>query len=504
VTMIKHTLTEGFDLDVDALVAVLTEPVTEDPLGKALDAALDGLVSRLAAQDNFRGRQWEVYSVEPPRNLRPSRLILTGVGRDETDYTRFNRAASCAGRVVLQTNSRTVALIQDGPAAAALTVDRAAQAAVEGLLAGSYFYGAHKRSAPEPPRAITVAARPGVDEDLLQKGVTRGRILGRARRLTRDLVNCPGNHLAPADMAAAARKVAAEGGLTCQVIDGGALVEQGFRMVQAVGGGSDRPPCVIRLNYRPDGAGDELPLLVLVGKGLTFDSGGLSLKPVTNLHEMSQDMAGGAAVIGAMQAISELRPNLRVTGIVPAADNIPSGGSYRPGDVLTAFDGTTVEIRNTDAEGRLLLADGVAYAATLDPDWIVDIATLTGACMVALGPFAAGLVHNDPGLSDRVLTAAAAGGEHVWELPNYPEYRRDLRSLVADLRNVGEREGGAIKAGLFIGEFASRRAWAHIDIAPVARVRERHPWLGRGATGLGVLTLACLPEQVSKNGGREA
>jgi leucyl aminopeptidase len=313
-----------------------------------------------------------------------------------------------------------------------------------------------------------------------------GQVRAAATNLARDLSNEPANALHPADLAAAARRLLAGKGVTVKVKDEKQLASEGFGGIIGVGQGAEHPPRLIELRYAPKGASGKV---VLVGKGITFDSGGLSLKPADSMKTMKTDMSGAAAVLAAMSALAELDVKVAVTGYLASAENMPSGAATRPGDVLTMKNGKTVEVLNTDAEGRLVMADALALGAASGPDAIVDVATLTGACAVALGNRYSGLMANDEALAAELLDAAAEAGEPTWRLPLPPEYRKDIESDLADLKNVGDRYGGALFAGLFLEEFVDNRPWAHLDIAGPARAESEDGYLGKGSTGVTVRTL---------------
>jgi leucyl aminopeptidase len=320
----------------------------------------------------------------------------------------------------------------------------------------------------------------------LTRAVAAGQTRAAATNLARDLSNEPANAMHPVDLAAAARRLLAGKGVTVKVKDERELAKEGFGGIVGVGQGAEHPPRLVELRYRPARATGEV---VLVGKGITFDSGGLSLKPADSMKTMKTDMSGAAAVVGTMSALADLDVKVAVTGYLAAAENMPSGRATRPGDVLTMKNGTTVEVLNTDAEGRLVMADALALGAAARPDAIVDVATLTGACVVALGPRYTGLMGNDEALATELLEAAADAGEPTWRLPLPPEYHKELESDVADLKNVGDRYGGALTAGLFLQEFVDGRPWAHLDIAGPARTEADDGYLVKGSTGVATRTL---------------
>jgi leucyl aminopeptidase len=361
---------------------------------------------------------------------------------------------------------------------------------VEGsLLAGYRYQGFKSGSDATGIEVLRVCEYDRSRLGALEAGVERGRVLAEATNFARDLVNAPANHMTPTLLAQAALAMSAETGLECTVLERADMERLGMGCLLGVAQGSCQPPKLVVLRYR--GAGDG-PLLALAGKGITFDSGGVSLKSAEGMQNMKDDMAGAAAVLGAMGAIARLRPALDVLAVVPATENLPSGSALKPGDVVRAMNGKTVEVISTDAEGRLILADAVAYAAEQGADFIVDVATLTGACGVALGPFYSGVVSSDGQLASWIQQAADQSGERFWRLPADDDYRELYRSEVADLKNTGGRQGGAIVGGMFVGEFAGGVPWAHLDIAPTCLVDKVGPYQPKGATGVAVRTLAEL------------
>jgi leucyl aminopeptidase len=369
------------------------------------------------------------------------------------------------------------------------------QAVTEGALLAAYRFDKYKQAngdgRPAELAALAIVpAGPGGrgsgGRGALTAALAAGQVRAAATNLARDLSNEPANALHPADLAAAARRVLAGKGVTVRVKDEKQLAKEGFGGIVGVGQGADHPPRLVELRYAPKGATGQV---VLVGKGITFDSGGLSLKPPDSMKTMKTDMSGAAAVLATMSALADLDIGVAVTGYLASAENMPSGHAIRPGDVLTMKNGKTVEVLNTDAEGRLVMADALALGAAAKPDAIIDVATLTGACMIALGTRYSGLMANDEGLAAELLDAAAAAGEPTWRLPLPPEYHKDIESDVADLKNVGDRYGGALVAGLFLQEFVDDRPWAHLDIAGPARAESEDGYLGKGSTGVAVRTL---------------
>ncbi|HZD39020.1 MAG TPA: leucyl aminopeptidase, partial [Actinomycetes bacterium] len=374
------------------------------------------------------------------------------------------------------------------------------RAVTEGVLLADYRFDRYKASAdggeegrrPSLER-LELVPGDGADRDALQRALAAGRVRAAATNLARDLVNEPANNLHPDDLAVAARGLV-DKGVTVTVKDERELAAEGFGGIVGVGQGAANPPRLIELRYQPEGARG---LAVLVGKGITFDSGGLSLKTPDGMVTMKTDMSGAAAVLAVMSALRDLDVKVAVTGYLASAENMPSGAATRPGDVLKMKNGKTVEVLNTDAEGRLVMADALALGATMRPDALIDVATLTGACMIALGKRYAGLMSNDDALAAEMLEAAGAAGERAWRLPLPQEYRKELDSEVADLKNVGDRYGGALTAGLFLQEFVDGQPWAHLDIAGPARGDSDDGYLAKGATGAAVRTLLSWLERRS-------
>jgi leucyl aminopeptidase len=374
----------------------------------------------------------------------------------------------------------------------AVPPEPAGQALAEGILLARYRYGPLKsRSEVSPVTAITVVDDDATRRSALSTGLHTGTVLAGATALTRDLANCPPAHLTASVMAAVAVELAGKRGLQVEVVDEDALVTLGCGGLLAVNGGSAEPPRMIRLTYTPPG--EPTGRLALVGKGIMYDSGGISLKPADGVHAMMKnDMSGAASVLASMSVLAELGCRAAVTGFLMCTDNMPSGTALKMGDVLTVRGGTTVEVRNTDAEGRLVMSDALVLAAEERPDAIVDIATLTGACMRALGTSVAGVMGNDQPLVDRVRAAGALADEPVWQLPLERRYRPDIDSPIADLNNLGAANGGAIMAALFLAEFVDGIPWAHVDIAGVADVDKPGSWRPAGCSGFGTRLLAHL------------
>ncbi|WP_242885334.1 leucyl aminopeptidase [Actinomadura litoris] len=480
------------------VVALPVRPGSEGPSAAAsapaaeITAALPCTLEELLALHGAKGEPGEIVSAPVRVGGQVRELLLYGVGAaSPADLRRAGAALARRGRG----RSALVAALPGGDSAEGPDGDSAADPApfVEGALLAGYQF---KIGAPPPKAPLgTLAVLTDADADAdagtdVEAAVERGTARARATALARDLTNTPAGEKDPSWLAAQAERVAADTGLTVRVRGEKELVEGGFGGLLAVGSGSVRPPRLIELSYEPDGTPERH--VVLVGKGITFDSGGLSLKPNDNMKTMKTDMAGGGVVIAVMAALRGLGVRARVTGLVAAAENMPSGSSMRPSDVITHFGGKTSEVLNTDAEGRLVLADALAYAdAELDPDVIVDVATLTGAAKVALGLRTGALFTADDALAAALTGAGAAAGEPLWRLPLVEDYRVAIDSDVADVNNIG-RGGygaGAITAALFLREFVGDRAWAHLDIAGPGRSTSEDAELTRGATGFGARLL---------------
>jgi len=454
---------------------------------------LPGVDREVASRLGFEGKGGSCLLLNGPGG---DLVALVGLGPDdEVDHAAVRRAGATLARAVRRHRSVAVAL----PSFPALEARTAAQALGEGLELASYSYDRFK-SEPEPSdlsQVVVVADE--ADVEAVSDGLARAVRVTAAVCWARDLVNAPGGTLTPEALADAAVEMADREGLTITVLDQDAIAEQRLGGLLGVNRGSTLPPRFIEVHHVPDG--ESRGRVALVGKGITFDSGGLSIKPADSMVGMQGDMGGAAAVLAAISVVTTFAPDLEVRAYVPATDNMLGGDATRPGDVLTIRNGTTVEVLNTDAEGRLVLADALCLAAEAAPDAIVDLATLTGACMVGLGSRIAGLMANDEGWSDQVRAAGDRTGERLWPLPLPDDYRSYLDSAVADIKNVGPRWGGAITAGLFLREFVPESVpWAHLDIAGPSWIDEQEDLSGKGGTGFGVRTLVALLEDFSAPG----
>ena len=457
---------------------------------EGLDAAAGGELSRARARGEFRGKPKDLFvSRLGDGDWQASRVALVGVGpAGDGTVDRLRTAASMVVRAADRQRLETVAFVGRGNDSS-----RAGQAIAEGLLLGSFDDRSFKTSDDARPPAVQRCAvvAPAAVSAEWELAVATGKILATAANHARELANAPGNVLTPKVFADRAYALVSASGIKTDVLDEVAIEAHGMGLVLGVARGSVEPPRVIVMRHEPPDA-PQCPILALIGKGITFDSGGISLKPADGMDRMKEDMAGGAAVIGAMRAIGALRLPVRVVGVVPTAENMPGGRATKPGDILTSASGTTVEVNNTDAEGRLILGDALWYAQQQGATHLVDVATLTGACVVALGKVASGLFGQPTSWVDAVQEAASRAGERVWPLPIYDEYAEQLRSEMADIVNSGGRPAGASTAAAFLKTFAGDRSWAHIDIAGTAWADEAKPHQPKGATGVMVRTLTEL------------
>jgi leucyl aminopeptidase len=479
------------DLEIQALaIAVFKDEKANDGFLKDLDAITGGVIKSVIDSEELKGKEAETVYLHLVGNstIKAQRLLLVGVG-ERTDYTtaQVSQMAGTAVRALRGKNAKSIAIVPrlEGNS------EEIAAVVIEGSLMG-LFEPDKYRTVEKEEREIErlVVVMDGADGGALNRGVERGRIIGEAVNFTRDLANEPGAYMTPTIMAERARDIANEFNLSVDVLDEARMEQEGMGSLLSVARGSDEPGKLIILKYTPSNAGDEKEgLLAFVGKGVTFDSGGISLKPGENMELMKYDMTGGATVMGAMRAIGQLQPGIPVLGVVPCAENLPSGKATKPGDVVRAMTGKTIEVINTDAEGRLILADAIAYAKKLGATRIVDMATLTGAVSIALGDVNAAVLGTDQELIDEIIAAGKEAGEKFWQLPLDKEYSKQIKSDIADIKNVGGRKAGTITAAAFLKEFADGVSWAHLDIAGTAWGDEAKPYRSKGPTGIAVRTL---------------
>lgn len=452
-----------------------------------LDHALGGLLSTVLTEEHFEAKPGKTLVLHTHGKIPARRIIVVGLGpKGEVNLERLRVAAAAVARTA--TDVRAGHLVLPPVGLPPYSGDAITQARVEGVVLGTYRFTKYKHDDHGQLDRVELLAADTSQVRSVEDGLRRGLVFAEATAFARDLVNEPPNQITPVRLAEIAAEVARKAGLRCSVLDVDAMQALGMGAILAVGSGSAQPPRLIVLEYTPSRA---KRTIAIVGKGVTFDSGGINLKRET-LEWMKSDMAGGAAVIAAIKTLPQLRAPVRVIGVVAAVENMPGGRSAKPGDIVRAMNGKTIEINDTDAEGRVILADALAYAAQQDPDEIIDLATLTASAMIALGYLAAAVMSNDQQLVHRLTDAANRAGERMWQLPLYDEFLERMRSPVADLRNSGGRYGGAQKGGIFLREFVDGKPWAHIDIAPTAFLETDEgtgPYLPKGGTGYGVRTL---------------
>jgi len=458
-----------------------------------MDKALDGAISQLINQGEIKGKLNEITIIHSLSKLPAARAVIAGLGKQqELSQDKVRGAIAKACRLLRQKEVSSIATTAQGAGIAGITPEGAAQAITEGALLGVYSFRRHITREAEygEIKQLLIVSSDESGLSALEQGCHQGKAMAEATNLARDMVNEPANHMTPTHMAEMAKKLAATCGLELTVLEREQMQELGMGALLGVAQGSRQPPKFMVLRYRGDDSG-EIDV-ALLGKGITFDSGGISIKPSAKMDEMKGDMAGGAAVMAAISAIAQLKPKINVMAIIPATENLPSENALKPGDVLTAMSGKTIEIISTDAEGRLALADALGYARKFNAKSIVDVATLTGACVIALGTVCTGAFTNNQELVDKVIAAGAGAGELIWQMPMYDQYKEQNKSNVADIKNVGGRDGGAITAAQFLSEFAGDTPWVHLDIAGTSMADKRKGYLVKGATGVPVRTLVNL------------
>jgi leucyl aminopeptidase len=480
----------------DAIIVAVFESAPLAGPAAEVDARLEGMIQRLAGSGEIRGKLCEITILHTQEKLPAARVAVVGLGKAaEADLFALRKAAGAAVRALRDRGCRRVGMALHDALSGARP-EHSVRAVVEATYLGLYRGEERKtrQTLPDELDEIVMLAITDEHRDAASAVARAAQVAGESTNYARRLVNLPANDVTPTALAEQAVDIATRAGLDVDVLEPPQLRDLGMGALLAVASGSDQPARLIVLRHRGRTDG---PRLAFVGKGLTFDSGGISIKPSESMHMMKSDMAGGAAVLGAMRAVAELKLPLDVTGVIPAAENLPSGHAYRPGDVLTAFGGTTIEVISTDAEGRLILADALGYAKHLGATHLVDIATLTGACIIALGHTTAGVMGNDNELVEAVMDAGERAGERMWRLPLFPEYRSLLDSPVADLKNVGGRPAATITGGWFLREFVGETSWVHIDIAGTSWSERNEPHQVQGATGAGTRTLLALAERMA-------
>ncbi len=476
---------------------------TKKPGGAAgaVDRALDGALSDLIEDGETKGKEGEMTLIHTLGKMEPSRVLIAGLGKQPDctqDTVRSVVAKAC--RTLRGIGVDKVATIAHGAGVGDLDARGSAMAITEGAILGLYRFDKYKSQddIKTDIEELTIVESDTKKVSGLEEGVLEGSVVAEASNLCRSMANEPANYMTPTRMAEVALEAASEAGLSIEVLERTQMARLGMGALLGVAQGSTESPKLIVLRYEGD-PDDPSNQLCLLGKGITFDSGGISIKPATNMGAMKGDMAGGAAVIAAMKAIALLKARINVTGIVPATENMPGGGAQRPGDIVRAMSGKTIEIDNTDAEGRLVLADAIAYARSLGLAPLVDVATLTGAMVTSLGKVCTGAFGNDQDLLQRVVDAGDEVGDKIWAMPNFKEYKSQFRSDVADIKNTGGRAAGSITGAQFIGEFADGAPWVHLDIAGTSSADATKGYAPKGATGVPVRTLIRLALNLAKS-----
>ncbi len=496
---IKAVTANLTDIKADAIIVNHFEGMKQ-PEGDAAaaDRVLDGAISRLIKQKEIKGKPNEITLLYGPAAIPAGRIAVVGLGKKRgltVDKVRGAVAETC--RYLRRKGVTSVATGAQGAGIKDIKPENSVQAVTEGALLGLYTFRRYitkKENNSGEIKELIITGRPRA---ALTKAIERGRVLAEAANWARDMVNEPGNNMTPTHMAESARQLSEKYGLKFEVLDKDKMAELGMGGLLGVSQGSQQPPKFIILSYKGKDS-DEIDI-ALVGKGITFDSGGISIKPSDRMGEMKGDMAGGASVLATLIAIARIKPKINVTALVPATENLPSGSALKPGDIIRAMNGKTIEVLNTDAEGRLILADALSYARKLGAKNIIDVATLTGACMVALGDICTGVFANNQALANKVIAAGNKTGELIWQLPMYDEYREQIKSDIADIKNIGGRYGGAITAAKFLAEFVNGSPWVHLDIAGTYLTDKEKGYIVKGATGVPVRTLVKLILTMIKN-----
>ncbi|HEX3035462.1 MAG TPA: leucyl aminopeptidase [Thermodesulfobacteriota bacterium] len=466
--------------DVLALGRFEKEKFTEAV--RKVDKALGGALSRISEEEKFGGELGRSIMVNTLGKIGAERVLLLGLGKKSKFSPDVSRRAGVLA--VRKSKSFSRNIVYDLPG-----IGKKGDLAglIEGTMLGGYEFDKYKTNKKAQGIKKVEFILNGIKQEEFRKELEFAKIISEATNFARDLVNEPPMVLTPTKLAIIAREVAEEGGLECEIFDREEIEERGMGALLAVSRGSEEPPKFIRLTYRPKKRARKT--VAVVGKGITFDSGGLCIKPRESMKTMKMDMSGAACVLGVMKAISKLNPSVKVHGVISSTENMPGAMAYKPDDIIRNMSGKTIEVIDTDAEGRIVLSDALSYAVQLKADEIVDVATLTGACIVALGTYTAGLMGNDEKLINKIQKAAELAGEKVWQLPMDDELRKDIESDVADVKNVGGRYGGAIYGAMFLEKFVNNTPWVHLDIAGPAFLEKGSDFHPKGGTGFGVRTL---------------
>src|SRR3984957_10958453 len=477
-------------LETDALVSYVFEE-TDPVQGRIaeLDQYSNGLLKKLASGGELTGKSLEMTLIHAAAGLKAARLLLVGAGkRDKFDSAALRRISGSALRYLKSRGIHKFAVA----ARQGANAEDSAQAIAEGLLAADFESDKYKteKKNDKSIEAVQLVGYSDAERAAAEKGLARGVIISESQNFARDLINEPSNKLTPRILAEKAEVMAKQAGLAVEILDEKKITDLKMGALLSVSQGGPEPPRVMVVTYTPANAKPGAPVLGLIGKAVTFDTGGISIKPSEGMEKMKYDMAGGAAMLGVMRALASLKPNVKVICVVPATENMPGGTAQKPGDIQTAMSGKTIEVLNTDAEGRLILADAVHYAKQLGATHLVDAATLTGAIVVALASINVGVFGSDQAFTNRLLASSKAAGEKMWQMPIDDDYREFIKGSVGDIQNIGSgKGGGAITGAMFIKEFTGDTPWIHLDIAGTAWNDDQKPWMAKGATGTAVRTL---------------
>jgi leucyl aminopeptidase len=480
-------------LETEALVSYVFEEA--DPVQgriSELDQTANGLLRSLAKSGELTGKTLEMTLIHAPAGLKAARLLLVGAGkREQFTSATLRKLAGAALRYLKARSIKQLAfLVRESNA-----TEESAQAIAEGVLTANFETDKYKTEKKNDKSIDTVLLTGYSDAEraAAEKGLTRGRVIAESQNFARDLINEPSNKLTPKILAEKAEAMAKQAGLAVEILDEKKITELKMGALLSVSQGGPEPPRVMVITYTPTNPKPGAPVIGLIGKAVTFDTGGISIKPADGMEKMKYDMAGGATMLGVMRALAALKPNVKVICVVPSTENMPGGTAQKPGDIQTAMSGKTIEVLNTDAEGRLILADGLHYAKQLGATHLIDAATLTGAIVVALANVNVGVFGSDQPFTDKLLASSKAAGEKMWQMPIDDEYREFIKGTVADIQNIGSgKGGGAITGAMFIKEFAGDSPWIHLDIAGTAWNDDAKSWLAKGPTGVALRTLVHL------------
>lgn len=471
----------------EGAVIPLFEDEKQDAALERVDRLLGGMIARIIKRGDFKASPGSIQVLYPDGGIAAERLVLAGLGkRADVTLHKVRNAAGRAAAVLRGAGAGNITIAADG---IGFTAQECGQALVEGACLGLYrflTYKTERQSTRKEITGITLLTGSVSAAKALQAGAKTGETIAASTALVRDMVSSPGADMTPSDVAGRAREIAREFGLKLQVLERGQMLKMRMGALVGVASGSAQQPKFIIIEYRKGG---KKPFIALVGKTITFDSGGISIKPAEGMDKMKDDMAGGAAVLGAIRTAAALKLPLNIVGLLPATENMPGGKALKPGDILRTLSGQTIEIINTDAEGRLVLSDALTYACRYKPAAIVDIATLTGACRIALGQEAAGMLGTGEKIKQLLREAGEKTGERVWELPLWEGYYDNIKSDIADMKNAGGRDGGVITAACLLSRFVEKYPWVHLDIAAMAWTEKDRPYTPKGATGFGVRLL---------------